>query len=71
MDIKEFSNDSYVSGGDVCMLCPFVYPLLAWGGPKNVFFCPKIIVFARKSSFPSMGGRALPEFFSTMLSLTF
>ena len=28
MDIKEFSNDSYVSGGDVCMLFP---PFFVWG----------------------------------------
>ena len=48
-------NDSYVSGGDVCILCPFFYPFLH-GGPKKCFFCPKIIVFAPKSSFPAISG---------------
>ena len=42
-------NDSYVSGGDVCILCPFFYPFFAWGGHKNVFFAPK-------SSFPAISG---------------
>ena len=50
-------NDSYVSGGDVCIFCQFVNPFLH-GGPKNVFlpqnhrFRPKFIISSPK---PRMG----------------
>ena len=48
-------NDSYVSGGDVCILCPFfVYPFLHGGAtkmfflPQNHRFRPKIIISGHK-----------------------
>ena len=40
-----------------CMyIVPIFLPFFCMGGPQKCFFCPKIIVFAPKSSFPAISG---------------